>query len=354
MARELDEDVLDTQDEEVEQEEVEVEDQEEGDGDSDSDQDDPPERVRKPFLEVDERTKYMTADDAKRGFSEAGKRIAALSAWEKELKEYDVSPTDVRTYLDELIESRQTAAEMKRQLEEFQRKERESSTKSAQSTDTKVSGEAKLTREEKDAVDWLKQQLPSLGYISKEDALKLVKDLQDKTGKIDAIEAQVNQQNERYRNSLINEGRTKLSSWLADDQYSDDEDGSLKGMIEGSIRDWINASEIRTKKFYEGGSVTEGLLKEGYDRAKKALGMVRAATNSSNGKKSDTYVKNKADALKRNVKRLPNQDITQAKSKNLGKLKKKIDAGGHRDYIGEKHDAAWEKFRSITNKNEDE
>lgn len=351
MARDLeDEDVLDTQDEEVEQEEVEV-DQEEGDGDSDSDQDDPPERVRKPFLEVDERTKYMTAEDAKRGYQEAGKRIAALSAWEKELKEYDVSPSDVRTYLDELIESRQSAAEMKRQLDEFKNKERDAASRGSQS-DTKVSGEAKLTREEKDAVDWLKQQLPSLGYISKEDALKLVKDLQDKTGKIDQIEAQVNQQNERYRNSLINEGRTKLGSWLADDQYTDDEEGSLKLMIEGSIRDWINASEIRTKKFYEGGSVTEGLLKEGYDRAKKALGMVRASSSSSN--KSVSYVKSKADALKRNVKRLPNQDITQNKSKTLGKPKKKIDAGGHRDFIGEKHNKAWEVFNAITNKNEEQ
>lgn len=350
----FDEELLDTQvdDESEVEQEVNEQDQEGDDGNSDDTGDDQPrEKIRKPFLEVDERTKYMTADDAKRGFSEAGKRIAQLSAWEKELKEYgDLNPTDVRAYLDELIESRQTAADLKRQLDEF-KQERERSTQNQSNQPTKVANEAKLTREEKDAVDWLKEQLPSLGYISKEDALKLVKDLQDKTGKIDRIEQMVNQQQEQFRSQIVNQGRVSVKAWMAADEFKDDEDGSLQQLIEENIKGWINQSDRRIAEFYKGGTATENLLKEAYEKTKKALMGLRTASVSTSG---SNYAKSKADALKRNVKKLPNQDLPQKRDKNLGKPKKRIDSSGKRDWIGEKHNEAFELMQRVINRNEEQ
>jgi polyhydroxyalkanoate synthesis regulator phasin len=349
-----DQDTLDVDLDEQGQGEVENVDQDADAGDSSEGGDDQRNVApqRKPFLEVDERTRYMTADEAKRGFSEAGKRIAALSAWEKELKEYgDLSPSDVRAYLDELIESRQTAETMRQQLGQLQ-KERDSSQRESgqsNSAQTRVSGEAKLTREEKDAVDWLKQQAPNLGFISKEEAMAKINELSQKAGRIEGLEQRLAQQDQRYFNSLVNEGRTKLKSWMGEDSFADDDEGSLQMFIENSMQAWINSSEQRIKRFQAGGDMMEQLLKEGYDRAKKALGLIRPATAAS------SYVKNKADALKRNVRKLPNHAAQPNNVRpNLGKPKKKIDSSGNRDWIGEKHNEAWEKFQSITNRNEDQ
>jgi len=329
--------------------------QNDSDSDSDVNQDDQP-RARKPFLEVDERTKYMTPDDAKKGFSEAGKRIAALSAWEKELKDYDVTPSEVRSYLDELIETRQTAAQMAAELQRFreERAQADRERQTQQSNQTRVANEGKLTKEEKEAVDWLKEQMPNLGYISKEDALKQIKELQEakdaSTGRIDKLESFVQQQQMQYRNSLIDDSRGKLSGWMKEDGYTDNEENSLRLMIESSIRDWIDSDPTsrRSQRFYAGGSVKDELVKEGYERAKSALGMIKSTTGG-------TYQRNKADALKRNGKKLPNQDITQGKSNQVvNRSKKKIDSSGKRDWIGEKHNEAWEKFQSITNRNEEQ
>jgi hypothetical protein len=306
------------------------------------------ERVRKPFLEVDERTKYMTPDEAKRGFSEAGKRIAALSAWEKELKDYgELSPSDVRAYLDELIESRQSVETMKSELQKF-KEERERSERDS-SNRTRVESEAKLTKEEKDAVDWLKTQLPNLGYISKEDAMAKINELTQSVSRIDKVEQFMQTQQQQYRASLISDSQTKLKSWMGEDGFTDDEEGSLQLVIESSIKDWVDSDPTgrRSQRFYAGGAVKDALIKEGYDRATKALGGLKKSTSTSN------FVRNKADALKRNAKKLPVNDVAKG-SKNLGKPKKRIDSSGKRDYIGEKHNEAWEKFQSIANRSEEE
>jgi hypothetical protein len=344
-SEELDE--LDEQEVDESNESDESGSQDEGDGDSDASSQGQRERVRKPFLEVDERTKYMTPDEAKRGFSEAGKRIAALSAWEKELKDYEeLSPSDVRSYLDELIESRQSVESMKAELakfkEERERSERETSNR------TRVESEAKLTKEEKDAVDWLKTQLPNLGYISKEEAMKKIDELTQSVSRLDKVEQFMQTQQQQYRSNLIQDSQTKLKGWMGEDGYTDDEEGSLQLFVESAIKDWIDSdpSGRRSQRFYAGGSTKDDLIKEGYDRAKKALGLIKSTSTNN-------FVKSKAEALKRNVKKLPVNDVAKG-PKNLGKPKKRIDSSGKRDFIGEKHNEAWDVFNKIAHQNEEQ
>lgn len=343
---------LDTQDELLEQEEQVDESDVSGSQDADAgDSGDTNQGQRavqrKPFLEVDERTKYMTPDEAKRGFSEAGKRIAALSAWEKELKEYgELSPSDVRAYLDELIETRQSVESMKSELKRFQEERAQSERDS--SNRTRVESEAKLTKEEKDAVDWLKTQLPNLGYISKEDAMKKIDELTQSVSRIDKVEQFMATQQQQYRSNLIQDSQTKLKSWMGEDGYTDDEDGSVQMVIESTIKDWIDSdpSGRRSQRFYAGGSVKDELIKEGYERAKKAFSALKVTSTNS-------FVKNKAEALKRNGKKLPVSDGAKV-PKKLGKPAKRIDSSGKRDFIGEKHNEAWEKFQSIANRSEEQ
>lgn len=339
-------DELDTQVDEQELEEVEQEQDDQGDesGNSDSDPDAHRRQARKPFLVVDERTQYATREDAIKGIGEAGKRIAALSAWEKELKEYgDLNPSDVRAYLDELIESRQSAEELRSELKKLkEEREKAEHERKENSSQTRVQNESKLTREEKDAIEWLKDKLPSLGYISKEDAMKLVKDLQDQLGgdRLSQMESRISQQEAAFRTGLIEDSRSKLKAQLKEDGFSDDEEGSLQMLIENNLRAWIDGDPTgrRSAKFYQGGAVKDALIQEGYEKIKKALGLVRTTQSS-------TYAKSKAEALKRNVKRLPTQGgekNTPSSQVNRGQLKKRFNASGKRDYISEKHNEAWE------------
>jgi hypothetical protein len=54
-----------------------------------TDQTDPaPAKPEEPYLAVNDRTVYKTKDDAVRGYNEAANRIAQLSAWEKQAKQY--------------------------------------------------------------------------------------------------------------------------------------------------------------------------------------------------------------------------------------------------------------------------
>lgn len=296
-------------------------------------------RQRKPFLVVDERTQYATRDEAVKAYSEAGKRISALSAWEKELKDYgDLTPAEVREYLEELINSRQSVEQLNSQLSQL-KKEREEAERRSQTesqTRTRVEGEQKMTREEKDAVDWLKDKLPSLGYISKEDAMKLITELQGKVGQFDKFESFMNESNERYRQSLIQEARSNVTSMMAEDGFEDDEEGSFRLTIENNIRAYIESDPKRMEKFYAGGAVTDKIVKEAYQWSTRAFSKFKSSQASS-------YAKNKADALRRNGKaKLPTQNTVSGKPLKSGKPQQRVDASGKRDFIGEKHNEAWD------------
>jgi len=322
-------DTLEQSELEGEQEEVDTQDGAEGDSSDSGDGDD--EHGRESFLVVDERTKYRTREDAIRGYQEAGKRIAQLSAWEKELKEYgELTPADVRGYLDELIQARQALAQAQDQIKKFQtegQRQQAGGDKGA----TRSEDDSTLNKDEKEALAWLQKRFPQLGVVSKSELQKLSEEL---TGKLGQIEQFQQAEQARYRENLISDGRTKLKTWMSDAQLTDDDEGSLQLMIEGYIRDYINADEGRVARFYKGGATTEALLKEGFERASKALGLIRQTTQSS-------YAKNKAEALKRNPKKLPQPGLAKKSNAAPGKDEKRINAAGKRDYLAEAHNKAW-------------
>lgn len=349
---------LDTQDQSLEQnQDQEVADQadqsESDEGHSSSDQDAGGQNQRESFfLDVDERHRYRTADEAKKAVSEASQRIASLSAWEKELKEYgDLSPADVRGYLDELISLRQEMQNAQSQIKQFEEEKRSQGEKGKESTSSADGSEKDLSADEKAARAWLAKTMPGLGYVPKSEVVQLVKELQDRFAK---FEQATEQQQARYKESLVSDSRTKVQSWMSEAGFQDDEDGSLQFAIEGMIRDYINADDRRVTRFYTGGSVTEGVIKEAYERATKALTLVR---NQSSAQSSSTYAKNKADALKRNGKKLPQNGIAtkaaETEARNRGN-EKRVNASGRRDFISEAHNRAWELAQSRWSGNRDE
>src|SRR5579872_4119913 len=113
-----------------------------------------------PFLAVNERTVYRTKEDAAKGFNEAASRIAQLSAWEKQAKQYGLSdPKQLDAVAQELLELRKQAADAKKQA----------SAPKADPADPKA----------KEA-EQVKKYLRELGYVSKEDQAEALKELQER------------------------------------------------------------------------------------------------------------------------------------------------------------------------------
>lgn len=281
------------------------------------------------YLTVNDRTRYKTQEDARAAFQSANERIAQLSGWEKELSDYGVTdPRVARQLFDELISLRQFKTQAEQQAKDAKAKD---------GTPTETHTDAGLSGEELKAFNWIKGVLPKLGYVPKAELEETVKALKAELETVQ--QGQASEQAER-RELLIEESRGSVVKWMADAKLADNEEHALQGMIEGYIRDWINSDDKLVRRFYAGGSVTNALVKEGFDRATKALGMVRSNQNTN-----ATYVKNKTNAQARNPKRLPQPGLAGKGTQQRSNEPRKNSAGKV-DHIANAHDAAWEAFQS--------
>jgi len=281
-----------------------------------------------PFLVVNDRQQYKTREEAIRAYNEAGTRIAQLSAWEKELERYGVKDPKIASQLfEELISSRQ-------KLSEFEKANKSSVQNGDQGKGaTSSDDDAELSKEDKAALKWLQKHAPRLGFVPKEDLQALKKEFEEfKNSTTQGAEAA----QEMRRQSVIADGKNSVVQFLAADKISDDAEGTKAGIVETLITAWINSNDERVQKFWAGGTVTQAVLKEGYEAVKKNLGWTGQATSQQ---PSNTAL-NKGKQLQRN-KNLPNTGAA-GKGKDQQRDNVRKDAGGRKDYIGSKHDEAWE------------
>jgi hypothetical protein len=278
-----------------------------------------------PFLVVNDRQQYKTREEAIRAYNEAGTRIAQLSAWEKELERYGVKDPKIASQLfDELLTSRQ-------KLSEFEKANKSS----AQNGDagkgaTTSEDDADLSKEDKAALKWLQKHAPRLGFVPKEELQSLKKEFEDfKNSATQNNEAA----QERYRSSVIADGKNSVVQLLAADKISDDAEGTKAGIVETLITAWINSNDERVQKFWTGGTVTQALLKEGYEAVKKNLGWSGQANSQQN------TALDKGKQLQRN-RTLPKTDAAGKNRQQNDGVRK--DAAGRKDHIGSVHDKAWE------------
>jgi len=275
------------------------------------------------FLVVNDRVKYATREDAIKAYQESGNRIEQLSVWEKELKDYGITdPKVVRQLLNELVQRRNDAEKAEKQA-----KEAAGDGKGKQTTRSDDSDE--LSKEDQAALKWLQKMAPRLGYVPKDELQKTVEELK---GQITELQAGTQAAQEERRSSLIDSGRQNVSQWLSDDKIADP-DGNKRHVIETLVTAWINQDDERVNKFYQGGSVTKELLKEGYDLAKKSLGWTGAQPDAT------SRAADKGRAIQRN-KSLPKPGTSGKAGQQTDGVRR--DAAGRRDHIGSAHNAAWE------------
>jgi hypothetical protein len=237
------------------------------------------------FLEVDDRTKYRTAEDAQKAYREAGERIAQLSEWDKAIgKVYDASPQQVAAALEEYVQLKEAQAQA----------EAAAKGKSAgeQATHT---DDVQLTPKELEAFKWLQKVSPKLGYVPKAelDAIK---------AELEELRGGVSEQSQARLDSQVETGEGTLRTWIKDAKLPDNPE--FAEFISDSVAAYFNRSAQRQEAWFKGGAQAQTILKEAFDYVVKNLGYVRGAakpTYSGSNKGSTT------------VKRLPQVGSTLGK-----------------------------------------
>ena len=273
--------------------------------------------AEKLFLEVDERTKFKTPEDAKKSFHEAGQRIAQLTPYEKAVKRYGIASAEqLPTLLDELIAFREA--------------------KEAAAKAPKAEPKAEpqnLSKEDKEIREYLKKVAPELGFVSKTeiDALK---------AELTELKSGVSGQSEARVQSLIEEGQSTVASYLADAKI-DDPSGKKALVIETLVRAAIEGDRTGDleRRFFQGGREMKALLKELSDQAIESLGWTPSV---------DTTKPNAAaaHALSKGKQIVVNKTLPKADSASKGAPGAKPKQSTRVDHIRDLGDKAWEEFQA--------
>lgn len=269
------------------------------------------------FLVVNDRQRYKSREEAIRAYTEAGQRIAALSQWERTARQYGVDdPTVLSQLFGELIQARQ-------QLEQLKRQPKEEPNRAAQPS----AGDANLSKEEREAREWLKKIFPELGVVTKDQ-------LQSISEKLNAFDQRFETQSTETHNILVEESTNKVSEWMKADGLNDNENRSLQNLIERSIAAYMNSDPQLVRRWQLGGSAMDRVLREAYDAAMDALSLVRVNSGAA-------YSQGKKNALNRNPKKLPQSGLPPAKNAAANAQPKKGE-----DEWKEAHNKAWDLFQA--------
>ncbi|MCI0348999.1 MAG: hypothetical protein L0Z53_06195 [Acidobacteriales bacterium] len=280
-----------------------------GDGDQDAD---------KYFLEVDERTRYRTAEDAVKGFQQAGQRIVNLSGWEKTAKLYGLeNPSDVEELLDELLELRQSA----RTSPTKQQTDNSDAAAAAQRT-------GQLTEQEQQSLaarQWLQNTLPE---VFKGDAGKKL--FVEVLG-VDpqALVNQARAQEELHFQGLVDTGREHVLGLLRTQGFEGDGAKALAERAERYIAAFIDEDDRRKKAFYRGGAALRQVIEEGLNDYLSGYEPLKTRGAAD-------YQKKKLDSAKKAGKQLPT-----GQSGGKADESQKVTLSGH----GKDHNKAWEVFQ---------
>jgi len=272
-------------------------------------------KPEEPFLSVNERTVYKTREDAVRGANEAASRIAQLSGWEKQAKQYGLTdPKQLDAVAKELLELRKELADAKKQV----------STPKVDPADPKAKETAQV-----------REYLKNLGYVSKEDQEAALKEFKDELAALK--QSGTRSEELRFQNQEA-EARNDVSGLMTAAGVKDDANGSKSQIIGTLVKDWINNSDERIEQWSKGGIYAKNLVKEGTEAMIAALGWKAVVTPPAGQLKPTDpgYAAAKAKALAAN-KKLPAPGTGKDTSKTPPKQKGHINAA--------LHEKAWKLFQ---------
>jgi len=205
-----------------------------------------------PFLKINDRTVYKTADDAVKGFNEAQQTITSLSEFKKVLKELGAPENADAQYLKgvlteyiKLASERASAGAASKTKVTPSEEDKE-----FEGVDPQVVAQTKRGRQ------WLKENASKVGLISKDDYDKLKQEF-------DEFRGSFSQKEEQEREAAIEEGQQNVTKWLGEAKVDLDQQERLK--LENLIAAYVNSDPGLTQKWLRGDRAAKmELIKEGY------------------------------------------------------------------------------------------
>jgi hypothetical protein len=283
------------------------------------------------FLVVNERTRYKTREEALAGFQSAGKTIASLSPWGKLAKELGVSPEQAAAII------REHSAKNSNQNGQQASGNAGNGQGQQQTPQTHSIDESQLTKEEKDALQWIKKVAPALGFVPKTEIESLKTDL---LKQIEELKGFKTSTEEQTRNSLIETGRSELGSLLTAAKLSTEP--KFVSFIENGIKAWIEADEERVERFYQGGEETKKLIREAFEEVKSVMGLARVQ-QKADATRTKTSVPGRPNNARPNPAQQQRRPQQQQPPQNQGGPR-----APRVDPMAKTHDRAWAAFQRVT------
>jgi hypothetical protein len=283
------------------------------------------------FLVVNDRTRYKTREEALKGFQNASQTIASLSPWGKFAKEHGITPEQAAAII------REHSAKNTNQNGQQASGNAGNGQQAQQGQQTHSIDESQLTKEEKDALQWIKKVAPALGFVPKTEIESLKTDL---LKQIEELKGFKSTTEEQHFNTLVETGRSELGSLLTAAKLPTDE--KFSRFMETNIKAYIDADDERVNRFYAGGEETKKLIREAFAEVKAVLGLAR--------------VQQKADATrtKTSVPGRPNNarpNPAQQQRRPQGQQQPNPQNGPRQpkvDPMAKVHDRAWAAFQRVT------
>lgn len=269
------------------------------------------------FLDVDDRHRYKTKEEAIKAIRESGERIGVLTPWEKEVGEAFQGLTPARTaeLLDELIELR-------------------AKVKSGQPTVTperaaEAAKDPKVAAQEKANLEWLKSQ----GFISKAEMDATLKELRDTVA---ALQGGAKTAEQERVNQRIQQGEEVIRGFITEAKLSEKLGETAFKYIRGCLSEANDPDGKLFKEFMQGGTQMRTILKSLFDEF--ASGLTLARMNSDGN-----YQRDKEKSAQRAGTQPPKGGQGAGEKDGKEAQQKKVFHGSTDPKV---HDAAWERFQA--------
>lgn len=229
------------------------------------------------FLEVDDRTRYRTAEDAKTGFQEASQRIIELTPWQQIASEYGLTdPQDVAALLDELAELRARAAAPSAP----ERGSEPTRTAPTQANIDPNSPEGKQAA----ALAWLKENGVQAGLVNNDQLSEIAERLEFLTSEAKRVDDERFLQRMEYGRNVLTEELKNAGYWPTDPKDTAGIQAAREFsavVLEDALTNWINADDRRVAAFHAGGESLANLIKTGLQRILPTFNVLRNSSSAN-------------------------------------------------------------------------
>lgn len=282
------------------------------------------------FLEVDDRTRYRTSDEAVQGYREAGQRIAELTPWQQVAQEYGLrDPNEISALLDELIGLRAN------------RDSGANGRSNAAPTNTPPATPANVDPNSPEgkaaaAIEWLKANAEKAGLVDKNSLASFQERIDSLAQEADRIaEERFEQRMEHGHNATVKELQAAgFYPKDTSDAKAVESGERLAVMLEQAMTTWVNESPQRIQAFHQGGPALTNLVKQGLQALLPTLNVLK---NSSGAQR----VASNANARPRTQVPANTQGNARPAPRNTGALKPED------GLTPEVHEAAWKAFEAV-------